>query len=129
MSGQRDESLVLDDVLDAAERLTELGAGVRQGFLGVDRDTSESILWNLLVLGESAKRLSVSLRERFDDLPWGHMARTRDRVTHHYDVIDWAAIAEIVHDQLPPLLPRLAEVRDTVRAEFDAAEAERRRNR
>jgi hypothetical protein len=34
-------------------------------------------------------------------------------------------VAEIICDQLPPLLPRLAEICDLVRAEFDATEAER----
>ena len=125
MSGRRDESLVLDDALDAIERLIEIGTQARREFLGLDRDISEPILWNLVVLGESAKRLSGPLRGRFDEMPWSDMARTRDRITHRYDAIDWVVVAEIIYDQLPPLLPRLIEIRDTVRAEFDAAEAER----
>jgi hypothetical protein len=36
-------------------------------------------------------------------------------------------VAEIIYDQLPPLLPHLIKVRDTARDEFDAAEAERGR--
>lgn len=125
MSGRRDESLVLDDALDAIERLIEIGTQARRESLGLDRDISEPILWNLVVLGESAKRLSGQLRGRFDEMPWSDMARTRDRITHRYDALDWVVVAEIIYDQLPPLLPQLIEIRDTVRAEFDAAEAER----
>lgn len=125
MSGRRDESLVLDDALEAIERLIEIGTQARREFLGLDRDISEPILWNLVVLGESAKRLSGQLRGRFDEMPWSDMARTRDRITHRHDALDWVVVAEIIYDQLPPLLPRLIEIRDTMRAEFDAAEAER----
>ena len=51
--------------------------------------------------------------------------RTRDRITHHYEGIDWEIVQRIMTTDLPPLLPRLVEIRDTVRAEFDATEAGR----
>lgn len=127
MSGLRDESIILESLVEAASRLIELSCDVPRGHIGDDRDDRERILWNLMVLGESSKRLSVEVRSRFADVPWSEMARTRDVVAHHYDGIIWPRVAEIIHDQLPPLLPRLAEIRDLVRAEFDAAEAERGR--
>ncbi|MHB1475658.1 MAG: HepT-like ribonuclease domain-containing protein [Dermatophilaceae bacterium] len=127
MSGQRDESIVLESLLDAAERLVELGHGVQRGHIGGDRDDRERILWNLVVLGEASKRLSEELRCRFADVPWIEMARTRGVVAHHYDGIVWARVSEVICDQLPPLLPRLVEIRKLVRSEFDAAEAARSR--
>lgn len=47
------------------------------------------------------------------------MARSRDRIAHHYEGVDWSLVAQIVQDELPPLLPRLREIRDLVRAEFE----------
>lgn len=129
MSGPRDESIILESLTDAAGRLIELGRGSKRGHIGDDRDDRERILWNLLVLGEASKRLSSEVRSRFSDVSWTEMARTRDVVAHHYDGIVWARVAEIICDRLPLLLPRLIEIRDILRAEFDAAEAERQRNR
>jgi hypothetical protein len=34
--------------------------------------------------------------------------------------MNWPLIAEVIADELPLLLPRLREIRDIVRAEFDA---------
>lgn len=126
MSGRRDESLLLDDLVDAAERLLGLGSDVPPGYLGLERDLNEQILWNLVVLGEATKRLSAGVRTRFDDVLWAKMAQTRDRVTHHYEEIDWPLVADIINLDLPPLLPRLIAIRDTLRAEFDSAEESRR---
>ncbi len=110
MPGRRDESLLLDDLVDAARRLLELGAGDTS--LGTERDRDEAVLFNLIVLGEAAKRLSAKTRGRFADIPWADMAETRDRVVHHYEGIDWEVIAEILEKDLPPLLPRLLQVRE-----------------
>ena len=49
------------------------------------------------------------------------MARTRDVIVHHYEGVNWPLIAEIIARDLPRLIPRLVEIRDTLRAEFDAA--------
>jgi uncharacterized protein with HEPN domain len=115
----RDESLLLDDVVDAVQRLLDLGAR-SQVALGADRDRDEAILLNLIVLGASAKRMTPSTRSRFPDVPWTDMAETRDRVVHHYEGVDWAVIEAILAQDLPPLLPRLVAIRDQLRAEFDA---------
>jgi uncharacterized protein with HEPN domain len=120
MSGRRDDSLLLDDLIGAGERLIELSARVPVGTLGVDEDVAEMIQWNLLVLGEASKRLRGPTRDRFGDVQWSDLIRTRDRVMHHYEGMNWGLIAEIIADELPPLLPRLREIRDIVRAEFDA---------
>lgn len=120
MSGRHDQSLLLDDIVDAAERLVDLGSDTPAGTLGLDRARNEMILWNLVVLGEAAKRLSDRARERFADIPWNGMARTRDRTAHHYEGIDWETVAGVLDTELPALLPRLVEIRDVLRAEFDA---------
>src|SRR5665648_769863 len=96
MSGRRDESLLLDDMADAVGHLIELGATVADGCLGQDRALNEQILWNLIVLGEAAKRLARSTRERFPDVVWSDIAQTRDRIIHHYDGIDWLAVRRII---------------------------------
>jgi uncharacterized protein with HEPN domain len=119
MSGRRDDSLLMGDMVDAAERMIELASGVRDGQLGQDRGIGEMILWNLVVLGEAVKRMRAVTRGRFADVPWKLIAGTRDRVTHHYEGIDWQVVARIIAAELPPLLPRLREIRDIVRAEFD----------
>ncbi len=77
MSGKRDESLLLDDLIDATARLIELGKRVPVGRLGEDRDLSDSLMWNLVVLGDATNRLSTSTRARFSNLPWRDMAETR----------------------------------------------------
>lgn len=120
MSGRRDESLVLDDLVRAATRLIEVAGSLPAGALGGDPDVDEIVLWNLALLGEASKRLSPATRERFPDVPWKHFARTRDVLIHHYEGVQWQLVEQICAQDLPTLLPRLVEVRDQLRKEFDA---------
>ncbi|MDZ4655062.1 MAG: HepT-like ribonuclease domain-containing protein [Coriobacteriia bacterium] len=122
MSGRRDESLLLDDVVHATSRLIELGSQSEVP-LGEDLSCDEQVQYNLIILGEAVKRLSPATRERFADVPWSPMARARDRVVHHYEGVDWAVIETIIGSDLPPMLPRLLEIRDIVREEYDAGQA------
>jgi uncharacterized protein with HEPN domain len=42
-------------------------------------------------------------------------------VVHHYEGVDWEVVTQILREDLPPLLPRLREIRDELSAEADAA--------
>lgn len=120
MCGRRDESLVLDDLVQAATRLVVVTRSRDATPLGDDRDVDEVVLWNLTVLGEASKRLSAQTRERFPEMPWRELARTRDLVVHHYEGVDWPLIEQICRLDVPALLPRLKAIRDLLRQEFDA---------
>jgi len=119
MSGRRDDSLVIDDLVDAAQRLAELGSRITVTGDGPDRETADQILWNLTVLGEAAKRLPPCTRTRFSDVLWSEMAGTRDVVVHRYEGVDWLVIENIITVEIPPLLPRLREIARLLRQESD----------
>lgn len=120
MSGRRNESLVLDDIVRAATRLVDVIGSQPGGCLGMDPDVDELVLWNLTVLGEASKRLSTETCDRFPHIPWAHFARTRDFLIHHYEGIDWQVIMEICTTDLPALLPPLVRARDVLRLESDS---------
>ncbi len=112
MSGGRDDSLLLDDLVHAAQRLVLLGETIASDPLGSSIERDEQVLWNLTVLGEAAKRVSAETRECFADVPWSLMARLRDRITHHYEGIDWSMVTVVVRDEIPALAQRLTQIRD-----------------
>ncbi len=111
----RDESLVLDDMIAAAERTMRYAAGVPAGELGADGEKSDAILFNLAVLGEAAKTVPAHVRDAYPEIPWASMAMTRDKVIHHYHGIDWTTVADIVENVLPELLPQLEQARQELR--------------
>lgn len=101
-------------MVDAAQELVLIGAAVSRPF-GSERATNDRVLWNLTVLGEAAKRVNAQVRDENPSIPWANMAETRDRIVHHYEGVNWTIVTDILRIELPPLLPRLCEIRDKLR--------------
>lgn len=57
-----------------------------------DEKTQAAVLHRLLVLGESAKRVSSGTRQLHSNLPWSECARLRDRVAHDLFAIRMSVI-------------------------------------
>jgi uncharacterized protein with HEPN domain len=122
MSGGREDLLLIDDLIDAGGRLVELGASSASSPFGSDRDRDEAILFNLIVLGEAAKRLTPRSRETWPGVPWSLLAQTRDCVVHHCEGVDWEAVGIILCDEMPALLPQLRAIRSELEAGGSASD-------
>lgn len=113
---QRD-LLLLGEMIEAAERASQLASHVTLEELQADRLRTESLLWNFTVLGEAAAQLSDAVKQRFPQIPWQQPARLRNRIVHGY----WSIDVEILHttasDQLPPFASDLRNVLSTLTAE------------
>jgi uncharacterized protein with HEPN domain len=91
-----------------------LALGFVQGRSREDMDTDPqlnmAILRALEVLGEASKHVSEECRERYPELPWRRMARTRDRLIHGYDNLDNDIVWETVTLELPDVLAALEKI-------------------
>lgn len=71
----------------------------------------------LEVLGEACKRVSLSVKERFPEVPWKSMAGMRDQLIHKYDDVNWAIVHEVLIVHIPDVLHHLYSIRLILEAE------------
>ena len=64
----------------------------------------ESILFNLIQIGENVNRLSDELKEQNDIIPWHQIVGMRNVITHGYGTLDIESIAETIQQDVPELL-------------------------
>ena len=57
----------------------------------------------LNIIGEAAKHLPQSLRDRYPDIPWREVTGMRDKLSHDYFGVDLLRVLETVRRDLPPL--------------------------
>ena len=102
----RDPASLLD-VARFAEVILQLTAGLDGQSFQADLKTQLAVLYELTVLGEAVKRLSLEFRDRHPNVPWRSMAGMRDKLVHDYDQVDAQRIWEVVTTNIPELLTQI----------------------
>lgn len=74
------------DIIDAAGRIEEYVAGLNYEAFVEDRMRTESVLYNLLIIGEAVKQIPDEVRDEHPDIEWRRIAGMRDVLVHGYFV-------------------------------------------
>ena len=94
----RREVLRLGDIREA---IATIRGHIASG--AFDRKTSDAVLYNLVVIGEAAARISDETRARAPEIPWAKVVGLRTLIAHEYFRIDLDVIRAIVAEQLDQL--------------------------
>ena len=106
----RDDLVRLRHMLDAAHRAREFAQDRSRADLDSDEMLALALVRLLEIVGEAARGVSVGLRERHLEIPWGQVASTRDRLIHGYFDVDLDIVWGIVTKDLPPLITQLEAI-------------------
>jgi uncharacterized protein with HEPN domain len=100
------------DILQAGRNIREFIAEVDARQFERDKKTHFAVISQIQIIGEAAKRLSITFRDGHAGVPWQQIAGMRDVLIHNYDDVDlkrvWAVANTFVPDliaYIEPLLP------------------------
>ena len=89
-------------------RLCGVGANLvargNEWYLG-DPDNVPGLAAESLIIkvGENVARLSADTTDRHPEVPWSLIKRMRDRLAHHYEGTDYAAVCDTLVVDLPTI--------------------------
>ena len=97
------------DIKEAIERILRYSDQGKQEF-----ESSELlqtwVVHNLQIVGESARRLSDSLKEQHAEVPWKEIVAMRNILVHDYFAVDVDEIWNVVERDLPELKNKIDSV-------------------
>ena len=94
-------------IVEEASLVLTLTRGLdRLGFLE-DIRTQLAVRHQIMVIGETVKRLSDSFRTEHPEIPWSEIAGMRDKLIHEYDNVDTNMVWEALEQDVP-ILPEFA---------------------
>ncbi len=106
----KDDLVYVGHMLDKAqEALSLIHEKTRKDY---DRDTVLRLaLTHLIqVIGEAARRVSPSFRERYPQIPWDAIACMRNKIVHDYMDVDEDIVWDSVVHELPLLVAELKRI-------------------
>jgi uncharacterized protein with HEPN domain len=107
----------LQDMIHYAERAIRHVGGLSKSELEADELRMDATARAVEVVGEACKRVAAEIKSRFPEVPWGNMARTRDKLIHYYEGVDWEIVWKIATFHIPDALPKLRSIREILLAE------------
>lgn len=79
------------------------------GFLK-DEVLQKAVVRSLEIIGEATKKIDSKVIRNNPQIDWRSMAKTRDKLIHHYFGVDYEIVWDIIVDKLPYLLKQIEDL-------------------
>lgn len=100
----------LEDLRDAVRRVLAFTRGLDAVALARNEEKLSAVLYQFVVIGEAARRLSEECRTAQPAVPWRQIIALRNIITHGYDQVDETKLWQAIAADLPTLQAQLETI-------------------
>ncbi len=98
------------DMLDAAQAIAGFVRGIDQEAYRQNRMMQLAVERCLQAIGESAKKVSESLKAAHPETPWAKIVALRNVLAHEYGAINQDRLWRVAMSDIPPLIEQLTRL-------------------
>jgi uncharacterized protein with HEPN domain len=106
----RDERLYLDDIVEAAELIDSHVRNATFDEFQDDQLLQRAVLFNFTIIGEAAKCLSESTREKYSEIAWSQIIGFRNIIVHAYFSLDLETVWKAAKRRVIPLAEQVKAI-------------------
>ena len=97
-------------MLDAARKIVEKTSGIERTNFDENEDLRLAVAHLIQTLGEAAPRVPVESQRAHPEIPWRQAIGIRHKIVHHYVEVDDDIVWQVATENVPPLIPLLAQL-------------------
>ncbi|MEM3479047.1 MAG: DUF86 domain-containing protein [Candidatus Bathyarchaeia archaeon] len=111
---KRDYRDYLQDILDSIKDIEEFTRNMDFEDFARDKKTINAVIRSIEVIGEAAKHIPKSVRDKYPSIPWKKMAGMRDKLIHEYFGVDVKILWKTIKKDIPPLKPLIENILESL---------------
>lgn len=100
---RREHQDYLQDIFESLSALEEFVEGMKFEYFQNDKRTIFAAIRCFEVIGEAAKKIPASIRNKRPEIPWKEMAGMRDKLIHEYFGFDINVLWKTIQKDITPL--------------------------
>jgi len=106
----RREKFYLEDIIDSIEKIQHFTVEMDYNSFMLDDKTKSAVIREFEVIGEAAKNISAESKQQYPEIPWGDMAKMRDKLIHWYFGINYQIIWKTIQERLPSIKTTIKKI-------------------
>ncbi len=111
---KRDTHLLLNDILDAIEKIKRYTLGLTYETFIEDSKTLDAVIRNFEIIGEAANRLPEDFKDKHELVNWFRIIGFRNRIVHDYMGIDYKIVWIIIEKDIDKLSADIARISGSI---------------
>jgi uncharacterized protein with HEPN domain len=104
----RSPVLLIEDILDAAQKIQRYTDGISFDEFVADEKTIDAVVRNFEVIGEASNGLPEAFKQKHTEIDWVRIKGFRNRIVHDYFGIDHSIVWNIIQNYIPQLIEVLS---------------------
>jgi uncharacterized protein with HEPN domain len=107
---KRDYTDYVEDIITAIADIEQFVKGMEFEEFSKDKKTVFAVVRAIEIIGEAARQIPESLKDKHTEVPWKEMAGIRNKIAHEYFGVDVEVIWNTVKENIPQLKPLISDM-------------------
>jgi len=107
---KRDYADYVEDIVTAIADIEQFVRGMGFEEFSKDKKTVFAVVRAIEIIGEAARQIPESLKNKHTEVPWKEMAGIRNKIAHEYFGVDVEVIWDTVKKNIPELKPLISDM-------------------
>lgn len=107
---KKDFRVYVNQILEAICEIEEFTKGLTYEDFLRNKMAIKAVSMNLILIGENVRLVSVEIKRKYRQIPWGRMKTARNFIAHEYPKVEFKEMWNTANFELPPIRAMLQKI-------------------